>query len=683
MNFLSLTVKRTTKQNAPAKTVKRFYRLEKRFINNYDKKSPPFGFNGLGEFVYLRTYSRNIESSSTGVNRKETWKETVERVVNGCFSLQERYLNINLSSCVETQREAEEMYDRIFHMKFLPPGRGLWAMGTAITEKRELYAALNNCAFVSTEEIDKNLAEPFSFLMDATMLGVGVGFDTKGARKRKIYRPNEDNQLFSIPDTREGWVQSLEILMESFAAPGRKKVDFDYSLIRPAGLEIKGFGGTSSGPGPLEELHQSVSGILSSYEGKALSSTGIVDIMNLIGKCVVSGNVRRTAEIAFGEPKDQDFQKLKDYKLNPHRASFGWTSNNSVLAEIAMDYSGIVDGIYENGEPGLAWLENMRKYSRMSDAADWKDEKAKGGNPCLEQTLESFELCCLVETFPAKHKSKADFKKTLRSALLYAKTVTLGDVHWEKTREVMNRNRRIGCSMSGIQQFIAQHDLGTLKEWSNEGYKTLRQVDMEFSSKFGVTESIKLTSIKPSGTVSLLAGATPGLHFPESRFYIRRVRVKNEDPMLQSLIDAGLNVEDDVIDPTGKVVEFVVDAGKSVRTLNEVSLEEQLDIAAFLQSNWADNQVSCTATFDPSQVSKGQFTELLNEYQYKLKGISFLPKVDFGAFAQMPYEEITEQEYIETKAKMRPLSFEQIYLGNNEVPDKEQDRYCDGDLCVA
>ncbi len=156
------------------------------FVAGYHDQEVPFGFNGLGELVYLRTYARIKEGPAGGVGggvRREVWWETVERVVNGTFSMQKRWME---ASCLgwdeaRAQTEAQDMYERIFTMKFLPPGRGLWAMGTSITEDRQLYAALNNCAFISTEGLSKDPAGPFCFLMDASMLGVGVGFDTKGA----------------------------------------------------------------------------------------------------------------------------------------------------------------------------------------------------------------------------------------------------------------------------------------------------------------------------------------------------------------------------------------------------------------------------------------------------------------------------------------------------------------------
>jgi ribonucleoside-triphosphate reductase len=146
------------------------------------------------------------------------------------------------------------------------------------------------------------------------------------------------------------------------------------------------------GPDPLRELHVSLVSVLDRNAGAPISVTTIVDIMNLIGKCVVAGNVRRTAEIAFGDPESEEYINLKNYDANPDRQGHGWTSNNSVFASLGMDYSKVCDRVMSNGEPGFAWLENMRSYSRMNGSPDNKDFRAQGGNPCLEQTLESYGM---------------------------------------------------------------------------------------------------------------------------------------------------------------------------------------------------------------------------------------------------------------------------------------------------
>ena len=649
------------------------FTLSEMFINKYKRKKPPFGFNGLGELVYMRTYSRIKEDG-----KNERWWETVQRVVEGTYTMQKNWIDSHQLGWNpwQAQKSAQDMYERIFTMKFLPPGRGLWAMGTAVTEEKGLYAALNNCAFVSTSTIKEDYSKPFCFLMDASMLGVGVGFDTKGAGEIIVKGIDKTRSTkYVIPDTREGWVESLRLLLETYFH-GQPEVNFDYSEVRPAGVPIKGFGGVSSGPEPLMEVHESIKEVLEKNSGEPITITTIVDIMNLIGKCVVAGNVRRTAEIVFGEPDNEEYLDLKNYEVNPHRDQYGWTSNNSVFAELGMDYTEAAKRIVDNGEPGFAWLENMQKYSRMKNGGDDKDHRAMGGNPCLEQTLESYELCCLVETFPNNHDSIEDYQRTLKYAYLYAKTVTLGKTHWSETNRVMLRNRRIGCSVSGVAQFITKHGLHEFRNWLEKGYDTIQEWDNQYSDWFAVPNSIKTTSVKPSGTVSLLAGATPGLHYPESRFYIRRIRISKHSELLEPLKKAKYKVEPAFgSEDTTMVVEVPVDVGEGIRTAAELSIWEQFSLAAFLQRHWADNQVSCTVTFDPEKEGE-QIPHVLNYYQYHLKGISLLPRHDYGAYPQMPYESIDEKEYNKQVKKLEKLSFGVIHKEEANV-----EKFCDGDFC--
>jgi hypothetical protein len=357
------------------------FRLSDNFIEQYKTKHPPFGFNGLGELVYLRTYSRLKED---GWN--EQWYETCKRVVEGTYRMQKRWIDEHGLgwNAWQAQKSAQEMFERMFSMKFLPPGRGLWAMGSPITEERGLFAALNNCAFVSTKTLKDDGAKPFTFLMDASMLGVGVGFDTVGATHITVKGPNtkRETENYTIPDTREGWVESVRLLIESYffaTAP----IVFDYSLIRKEGEAIKGFGGISAGSKPLMDLHAAIRGTLDRETGSPISITAIVDIMNHIGKAVVAGNVRRTAEIVFGDATNQEYLDLKNYTKNPAREAYGWTSNNSIFAKIGMDYASACERVVSNGEPGFAWLDNMRGFSRMNNGPDNKDYRADGGNPCL------------------------------------------------------------------------------------------------------------------------------------------------------------------------------------------------------------------------------------------------------------------------------------------------------------
>jgi ribonucleoside-triphosphate reductase (thioredoxin) len=298
-----------------------------------------------------------------------------------------------------------------------------------------------------------------------------------------------------------------------------------------------------------------------------------------------------------------------------------------------------------------------------------------GGNPCLEQSLENMELCCLVENFLNRAESIEDFHRTLKFSYLYAKTVTLGLTHWPETNRVQLRNRRIGCSVSGVAQFLAKYDLHTMNQWLDTGYHVINEWDRVYSEWMCIPRSIKMTSVKPSGTVSLLAGATPGMHYPESRFYIRRMRLAKNSPLVPGLEQAGYKVEACVgSEETTVVVEIPIDVGEGIRTVKDVSMWEQLALAANMQRWWADNQVSCTVTFNPETEGR-HISAALDYFQYQLKGISFLPKLDFGAFPQMPYEEITEDRFRELVGRTGTIT-------GSSGQDGVCETFCDGDSCV-
>ncbi len=683
------------------------FSLDESFVNKYSKLKAPFGFNGFGELVYMRTYSRIKEN---GYN--EQWNETVERVVNGTYNLQKRWIQERGLewSDHKAQRSAQEMYDRMFHMKFLPPGRGIWSMGSEITEERGLYAALNNCAFVSTENIKDDLAKPFKFLMDMSMVGVGVGFDSKGAGKIFVKGPDyrRPTEKFIIPDTREGWVESIGRLIESYFL-GISPIKFDYSQLRVAGELINGFGGKSSGPKPLSELHNNLEKTLKRDVGRPISSRTIVDMQNMIGMCVVAGNVRRTAEIALGYADDETFLDLKNYKLNPERARYGWTSNNSIFAKLGMNYHEVAERIRNNGEPGLIWLENIQKFGRLLEPPNNKDHRAKGVNPCVEQSLEPYEICDLVETFPMNNKNLEDYLRTLKFSYLFAKTVTLGETHWPETNRVLLRNRRIGNSISGIQQFIAKDGLDVFKKLTQEGYDEIQKWDNIYSEWLAVPKSIKTTSIKPSGTVSSVAGATPGMHWPISEYYIRRMRLSKQSELIKPLKKAGIPIHNDLDDKSSLIVEFPVHVGKDIRNEEKVSMWEQFEMVSFIQKYWADNQVSATIKFNPDlnekekeELSKlinkksksksdlekivslnmkqarseaDQIEPALNHFQYGLKGISLLPKKE-EIYEQPPFEKISKEEYLERSKNIKPIDFSGI---KNEKALGE--RFCNNDTC--
>jgi len=638
------------------------FKIDEEFVNEYRGKQPDWG--PLGYITYKRTYARIIEKE----NRKEEFWETIRRVVEGCYSIQKEHC-IKLSlpwDDDKAQKSAQIMFKKIWNFKFLPPGRGLWMMGTEFIA-RHGSMSLNNCGFASTEDINLKHSKAFEFVMDALMLGVGVGFDTKGAGKITIKQPKEGNFEFQIPDSREGWVESLKLILEAYFL-GKQVPIFDFTLIRHAGEPIRGFGGVASGPGPLKDMLKEIQKILQSRIGEKVTSVDIVDIMNFVGKCVVAGNVRRSAEIALGDPTDLDFVTCKqdEKALYSHR----WASNNSIFAVRGLDYSFIANQIAVNGEPGILWLENAKAYSRMGDQPDFKDKKAAGVNPCGEQTLESFELCCLVETFPSRHDSYEEFQDTLKYAYLYSKSVTIVNTHWQETNAVMLKNRRMGISQTGIIEAFIKHGRRAVLEWCSRAYNYLQELDEQYSGWLCIPKSIKITTVKPSGTVSLLPGVPPGIHYPHSEYYIRRIRLSKNSDLIEHIKNAGYKIEEDSYSPNTVVAEFPIHEKYFDRSKNEVSIWEQAANAIDYQARWSDNQVSITITFKEEEAD--QIEHVLQFCEDKLKSVSFLPIKEHG-YKQAPYEEITKEQFEEMISKLKPFNLD-------ETRDRAiGERFCDAD----
>ena len=665
------------------------FKLSDEFVDGYRSKKAPFGYrdaagNSVGEITFLRTYSRLKEDG-----HKETWVDVCERVINGMYSLQKEHAKSNRLPWNDSkaQASAKEAFERLFELKWSPPGRGLWVMGTPIVNTQRNSAALQNCAFVSTKEMTKtDPSKPFTFLMEASMLGVGVGFDDKGADKEfQIYEP-QGEETYVVPDTREGWVKSLELIINAYLRPDQKTPLFDYSEVRPEGTPIKTFGGTAAGHQPLERLHNHITKLFAGRKGEKVTRRDIADIGNMIGVCVVSGNVRRSAELLIGRIDDEDFLNLKNAEIYPERNSYdpenpgwAWMSNNSVEAYVGANLDPIVEGIARNGEPGVIWLDVSRQYGRLVDPPNNKDYRVEGYNPCAEQSLESYEMCTLVETYLNRHESLEDYKRTLKFAYLYAKTVTLLPTHWAETNAIMQRNRRIGTSMSGVANFADNRGLPLLREWMDKGYETIKYYDTTYSEWLGIRESIKTTTIKPSGTVSILAGESPGVHWtPGGKYFMRTIRFANSDPMLPLFKMANYKVEPASESPNTTSVVYFPIKSESKRAEKDVSIYEKMALAAYAQRYWSDNSVSVTISFDPEKEASAVGT-VLHLYDGQLKTVSFLPSGNF-TYPQMPYTQITEEEYEEEGTlKLFPIDFSGVYAGL--AADAIGEAYCTTDAC--
>jgi len=684
-------------------------KLSDNFISQFRGRQPEWGFGDLSYFVYKRTYARKLSNGT----QEEYW-QTCQRVIEGVFKIQfDHCERMGLPwKAMKAQVSAQKMYRKMWEFKFTPPGRGLWVMGSPIVDKLG-SAALCNCGFVSTKDIRKKFSAPFVWSMDMLMLGVGIGFDAKGAGQVTITPPSQDvTATFTVPDTREGWVEAMELLIDSYDGRNRDQVEYDYSLVRLAGTDIKGFGGTASGPGPLMDGIEAIRALLDAHAGKEITSVVITDMMNFIGKLVVSGNIRRSAEVAIGDEDDIDFIQMKDPDLFPEElTNRRWASNNSIFATPESDFDRIVKNIMKNGEPGLVFLDNARHYGRLKDG--WNAENSskfdncEGANPCVEQFLYHLELCNLVETYPANHDSLEEYLETLKYAFLYAKSVTLLPTHNAETNQVMLQNRRIGLSMSGVQQALKKFGSAQFfNEFCDKGYDVVSHWDRIYSRWLGIPTSLKKTTLKPSGSVSLLAGATPGVHCTHSEFYMRAIRFSATSPLLAGLLKSGYRIEFDVNDKdkikkagwTGGpllteglhakhtaqfksfmdlggtlVVYFPVKEKNFTKSKADISIWEQLCLARELQDKWSDNSVSITVTF-----KENEFNDLKSAIEYMapyVKSLSFLP-LDVSRYEQMPYTTCTEEEYQEYSDSLKRLR-----LASTRGNTPQGERYCSNDVC--
>lgn len=597
------------------------------FVSSFQSHTPPWGFDGLGYFTYKRTYARRIDEHTT-----EEWWQTCERVVNGLQDVGAGY----------TQDEIEDLYTAIFQLKAIPAGRMLWQLGTENVE-RFGGDSLCNCWYTRVAT-----AEDFGFIFDELMLGGGVGFGLTHVDKlpaisqhKAVAARHEKDADLIVPDKREGWVQLLEETLKAYFG---QRPGFDYSLqlIRPKGTPIRTFGGVASGPGILEEGIKKISGLLDSAYGRKLTSVEVLDICNIIGSVVVSGNVRRSAQIALGDGRDQAYLQAKRWDLG-NVPAWRAMSNNSVMTKDIEDVAPeFWEGYLGNGEPyGLFNLGVSKAQGRAGE--NRMDPSIEGVNPCAEIPLASWESCNLAELFLPNISSDQELRKL--AALLYKGQKAIASLPYrrQETTDVVNSNMRLGLSVSGVAQ-AGETRLG----WLPSTYEYLREVDRAWSRERGWPESVRLTTIKPSGTLSLLAGTTPGVHPGFSEYHIRRVRVAANDPLVETARESGYHIEpvaqlDGTTDDGTMVVSFPCRFPSGTRFANQMSAIDQLELSNRMQRDWVDNSVSCTVYYRPEELPRIQ--EYLRENWSSMKSVSFLRHEDHG-FQQAPLEAIDQNTYL-------------------------------------
>lgn len=625
-----------------------------------DEIKTPWG--EIGYLVFKRSYARRYKENDPN-SATEEFHEVIRRELEASDS----QLKVGF-----TDEEKARYYATRMQLKWSVAGRFLWQLGTK-TVKRLGLPSLQNCAFTTVDEPIR----PFVWAMDMSMLGSGVGFNIQRHNvakiprllktKIKVQRLDEKDVDFIVPDNREGWIKLLKKVLKAHFYTGES---FTYSTVcvRGKGVPIKSFGGTAAGPEELCWGIEEINKILNNRAGKKLRPIDCLDIMNIIGFIVVSGNVRRSALIAIGDHDDYEFLAAKRWDLGPI-PNWRSMSNNSVVAPEDLDeLPKEFWETYQQGEPyGLINLDLAREVGRTGET-QYPDPLIEGFNPCAEQGLETDETCCLAEVFLPNITSYEELLEVLPFAYRMCKHSLTLPCHLKSTEEVVHKNMRMGIGITGYLQATDEQ-----RDWLDTAYGWLREYDKQYSAEHGFPVSIKLTTIKPSGTMSLLAGVTPGAHpNPAGPFYIRRVRIAAISPLVEVCRKNGYKIEQQILfdgsnDPTTVVVEFPCRIPLTTPVAANFGWKEQLDVVRRLQREWSDNSVSCTVYYKREDIEDIK-TYLKEHFRHEIKTVSFLLYNDHG-FVQAPYETITEEQWIEMVSKTRPIASGEIKESDFEVDE--------------
>tara|TARA_R110000796_G_scaffold174286_1_gene291229 strand:+ start:5663 stop:7552 length:1890 start_codon:yes stop_codon:yes gene_type:complete len=615
----------------------------------------------VGYATYKRTYSRPLKSGT------EEWEDTIDRVVEAC--------NKQLK-CDFNEHDQKDIKDMMMNLKGTVAGRFLWQLGTKTVDKLGL-PSLQNCAFTVVDDPIR----PFTWAFEMLMLGSGVGYNIqrehvyqlpKVKKKVKVQHVVDNGADFIVPDSREGWTDLLKRVMEASFVTG-DGFTYDTSLIRPAGSPIKGFGGTASGPNDLIWGMQEINRILNERSGQRLKPIDCLDVMNIIAKIVVAGNVRRSAQIAIGDHDDIEYLRAKRWDLGgiPNWRAM---SNNSVACDdVSLLPEEFWEGYKGNGEPyGLINLTSSRRMGRTGDIK-YPDPDVMGYNPCAEQSLAPFETCCLAEIYLPNIESELELKNVAKLLYRINKHSLAIKCSVKETEEIVHKNMRMGIGVTGYLQASDEQ-----RSWLSDCYSYLRAYDKEYSRLCGFPTSIKLTTVKPSGTLSLLAGVTPGAHPGYSQYYIRRIRMAADSELVSVCRDNGFHIEyvrnfDGTEDHSTVVVSFPCSFPENTMFADDMTAIDQLNVIRRLQQEWSDNSVSVTIYYRKEELD--DIRKWLDENYFDVKSVSFLLHNEHG-FDQAPMEEITKEQYEEMSSKVTPITnINQISMAEVDIQD------CDTGAC--
>lgn len=686
--------------------------LSDQFLNNYREKKSPF--SSIGEFVYLRTYSRYLESEK----RRETWFETVLRTTIYNIELEKEFrekkgLPVSLD---ELKKEAEFFFDNLFNLRTFPSGRTLYMGGTEIVKE---YPLSNyNCCFTNIKSmhdfvdvfyllmlgcgvgvrIDKNyLGElPLTRVVDLTSVyNPVIRFQTtKEERENTTLKVKSNVAEIIVGDSKEGWCEALEVYFKVITEEQYKDVErviMDYSYVRPEGERLKRFGGRASGHKSLQRMFEKINNVINKRNGEKLKSIDILDIATIISENVVSGGVRRSAMMVICEEDDEEVIQAKRniYKvedgnwIEDKEISHRKMSNNSVLYHERPSLERIkeiLDSIRVNGEPG---------FINGSEALRRKDT-FEGCNPCGEILLQS-KQCCNLSTNNLLAFVKDDntldieaLEEVMRLSARVTIRMTLVDVELPEWNKIMQEDRIVGISFTGMMDMVNR--TGMSYEELEKLLKHLRQVVHDEGEKYCKKLNIKkpnlMTTIKPEGTLSNLPGVSSGVHYPHANYFIRRIRIAVTDPLYKMIEAQGCypiynEVGQTDEDCTIKVIEFPMKspAGK---TKYEVGAIEQLELYKLTMRSWTDHNTSITV-----HVRENEWDDVANwlyeNFEYTV-GVTFLPLFE-ETYPLLPFECTTKEDYEERIRNVKSIDYDLLKQFESAEEQEILDSECASGAC--
>ena len=621
-------------------------------------------------FIHKSRYARWLEEEG----RRETWEETVHRYVD--FFKEREQLN---------NEEGQELFDAIQAMEVMPSMRCMMTAGEAL--KRDNVAGFN-CSYL---HIDHPRA--FDELMYVLMCGTGVGFSVERNFITKLPEVAETfhktSSTIVVSDSKLGWASAFRELIAMLYAG--KLPQWDMSRVRPAGARLKTFGGRASGPEPLEDLFRFCVNIFQKAAGRKLTSIECHDVVCKIADIVVVGGVRRSALISLSNLSDQRMSKAKSGAWWENEGQRR-LANNSVAYTEKPDFEAYLNemkNLYESkaGERGLFSRIAAQKIAARNGRRDATHDF--GTNPCSEIILRSNEFCNLSEVVVRSDDTLETLKKKVRIATIIGTLQsTLTDFRYLRVRWKRNTEEEalLGVSLTGIMD----HDVlggknGTaespmLASWLEEMRDVSIETNKEWAAKLGVNQSVAITCVKPSGTVSQLVDSASGIHPRFSKHYIRRVRSDKKDPLALYMEQAGFPIENDVMSASSVVFSFPVKAPETSTCVKEVGAMEQLALWKTYQNHWCEHKPSVTVYYTDSEYL--QVAQWIWDNFDMCSGISLLPTSDH-VYQQAPYEDISAEKYDELVAAM-PQNVNWEELSQFEKEDNttgSQELACVGGAC--